>query len=355
MNKMYAMRQYKIPTIIDIELALRQSGWIIQESDKMNLAKRRGVAVKEFGLFKRTAGYILFVDKKPVGIIKVKGIDQMPGTTLQERLHENDVEKLNLDSGAPLFFVYESVGQITHFIDYRDSPPSIRPVSGIHSPATLADWKIQSNSLRARLLKMPPLKISNLNGAQEMAILNIEGAFKHNINKVFLQMGLGAGKTDTFITFVYRLLKHANAKRILFAADSNIVLDQIKRRFNNSIITNDHQKFTDLYEIIHWESGILPDVRGVYISSIEQLGRYNENTASNNLPFDFFDCIVVDECQRSCKSQIEKIMIHFDALQIVLNINQRIINDSFDDYKFVFVQKIGNPLIDCVMPPLGLS
>jgi len=349
------MQQYKIPGIIDIEFALWQSGWIIQDSDKMNLAKGRGVAVKEFGLFKRTAGYILFADKKPVGIIKVKSIDQMPGTTLQERLHENDVEKLNLDGCNPLFFVYESNGLITHFIDYRDSPPSMRPVSGIHSPETVADWKIQSTSLRSRLLKMPTLKMGNLSDWQEIAILNIESAFKHNINKVFLQIGPERKKIATLIDFIYRLLKHANAKRILFAADSNIVLDQIERCFNNAIITNEHTKFTDLFGVTSLKTGVLPDIKGVYIGNIEVLTRYNENTGSNHVPFDFFDCIVVDECHRSCKSQIERIMIHFDALQILVNINQGSINDSFDDYKFVFAQKIGKPSIDCIMPPLGLS
>lgn len=45
---------------------------------------------------------------------------------------------------------------------------------------------------------------------------NLEQSFKENRPWALIQMATGSGKTFTAITFIYRLLKFAGAKRILF-------------------------------------------------------------------------------------------------------------------------------------------
>ena len=52
------------------------------------------------------------------------------------------------------------------------------------------------------------------------AIENPEDSFKHNRPRALVQMATGSGKTYTAITSVYRLLKHADAKRIFFLVDT---------------------------------------------------------------------------------------------------------------------------------------
>ncbi len=53
-----------------IDAALQQSGWLIQSKNNINLTAALGVAVREYYTDIGPADYILFVDRKPVGIIE---------------------------------------------------------------------------------------------------------------------------------------------------------------------------------------------------------------------------------------------------------------------------------------------
>ena len=56
----------------DIDRKLSDSGWIVQEKSKIDWNICRGIAVKEFSTEVGPADYVLFVDKKPAGIIEAK-------------------------------------------------------------------------------------------------------------------------------------------------------------------------------------------------------------------------------------------------------------------------------------------
>lgn len=75
-------------------------------------------------------------------------------------------------------------------------------------------------STRARLLDIPELPEYKLRDCQIRAINNLEKSFKDNKPRSLVQMATGSGKTYTAITSIYRLLKFANAKRILFLVDT---------------------------------------------------------------------------------------------------------------------------------------
>jgi len=83
-----------------------------------------------------------------------------------------------------------------------------------HQPDTLAKWVEQPETLRSKLGKIPELNKERLRDAQFNAIKNLEISFKDNRPRALIQMATGAGKTFTACTFVYRLLKHAHAKRV---------------------------------------------------------------------------------------------------------------------------------------------
>ena len=55
-----------------IDEMLRQAGWEVQSKKKVDLSARRGVAVREYQTDVGPADYVLFVDRKPVGIIEAK-------------------------------------------------------------------------------------------------------------------------------------------------------------------------------------------------------------------------------------------------------------------------------------------
>lgn len=80
---------------------------------------------------------------------------------------------------------------------------------------------------------MPPLNPDNipaielgLRECQESAINNLEESFKHNRPRALIQMATGSGKTYTAITAMYRILKHAKGKRILFLVDTKNLGEQ---------------------------------------------------------------------------------------------------------------------------------
>ena len=56
----------------DIDRKLNASGWIVQEKSKIDWSASRGIAVKEYLTDVGPADYVLFVNKKPVGLLKQK-------------------------------------------------------------------------------------------------------------------------------------------------------------------------------------------------------------------------------------------------------------------------------------------
>jgi type I restriction enzyme, R subunit len=52
-------------------------------------------------------------------------------------------------------------------------------------------------------------------------------------------MATGSGKTFTAITSVYRLLKHADAKRILFLVDTKNLGEQAEQEFMSYVPNDD--------------------------------------------------------------------------------------------------------------------
>ena len=72
---------------------------------------------------------------------------------------------------------------------------------------------------------------------------------KDNKPRALIQMATGSGKTFTAITFIYRLLKYANAKRILFLVDTKNLGEQAEQEFMAYLPNDDNRKFTELYSV----------------------------------------------------------------------------------------------------------
>jgi type I restriction enzyme, R subunit len=60
----------------NIDKQLTACGWRVQDKKKINLGEFLGVAVREYQTDVGPADYVLFVDKKPVGIIEAKREDE---------------------------------------------------------------------------------------------------------------------------------------------------------------------------------------------------------------------------------------------------------------------------------------
>lgn len=332
-----------------IDEMLRLAGWVVQSKKKVDLAASLGVAVREYQTDVGPADYVLFVDRKPVGIIEAKREEEGHRLTVVEEQSSNYANaKLKYLDNDPLSFVYESTGTITRFTDYRDPKPRGRNVFSFHKPETISEWLKKGKSLRERLLSIPILDTTGLRPAQIVAVNNLEKSFKKNRPKALIQMATGAGKTFTAATFVYRLLKHAGAKRVLFLVDTRNLGEQAEQEFMTFQPNDDNRKFTELYNVQRLNSSYVASDSQVCISTIQRLysilkgeeldqsaEEENPNESSwiqkqlrkkkavpveytPKVPIEQFDFIVIDECHRSIYNLWKQVLDYFDAFLIGL-------------------------------------
>lgn len=185
-----------------IDKMLVEAGWIVQSKNEVDLGASKGVAVREYQAASGFADYVLFVDKKPVGIIEAKKADEGHKlTAAEDQAIEYANAKLKYLNNDPLPFVFESTGTITRFRDLRDPKPRGRNLFWFYKPETLAEWLQKDKSLRGRLLDIPALNETGLRPAQIKAIKNLETSFKKNKPKALIQMA-----TDEWVKHL-RLLR----------------------------------------------------------------------------------------------------------------------------------------------------
>lgn len=332
-----------------IDAMLIKAGWVIQSKDKINLAANKGVAVREYQTDVGPADYVLFVDRKPVGIIEAKREEEGHRlTVVEEQSTDYAKAKLKYLNNDPLPFVYISTGTVTNFTDHRDPKPRGRNLFCFHRPNTLADWLKKEKSLRTRLKEFPSLNEEGLRPAQIKAVVNLEQSFKNNKKKALIQMATGAGKTFTAATFVYRLLKFADAKRILFLVDTKNLGEQAEQEFMKFQPNDDNRKFTELYNVQRLNSSYIATDSQVCISTIQRLYSIlkgeeldesaemeNPNESSwmedqrnkkealpviynEQVPIAQFDFIIIDECHRSIYNLWKQVLDYFDGFLIGL-------------------------------------
>jgi len=361
-----------------IDTMLLASGWIVQSKKELNLNAGLGVALREYQTDIGPADYVLFVDQKPVGVIEAKREEEGVHLTMHEEQSEGYASaKLKLLNNEKLPFVYESTGEVTRFTDFRDPKPRSRPVFTFHRPETFYEWLKQDKSLRGSMMDIPALPEEGLRDCQVKAIHNLEDSFRHFHPKTLIQMATGSGKTYTAITFIYRLLKYAKAKRILFLVDTKNLGEQAEQEFMAYVPNDDNRKFTELYAVTRLKSSFIPDDSQVYISTIQRMysilqGKEMEESAEELNPneyrqkepqpvaynekvsIEFFDFIVIDECHRSIYNLWKQVLDYFDVFQIGLTATPDNRTFGYFDQNLVSDYGYEKAVIDGVLVPYNV-
>jgi type I restriction enzyme R subunit len=328
-----------------IDAKLVEAGWRVQDKGKIDFNVGQGIAVREYPTDIGPADYVLFVDRRAIGVIEAKPEDWGHKITVVEE-QASGYAAANLkwvNNREPLPFVYQSTGVITRFTDGRDPHPRSREVFTFHRPETLAEWLSKPESLRARLHSIPSLDPAGLRACQITAIKNLEDSFKADRPRALMQMATGSGKTFTAITSVYRLLKHADAKRVLFLVDTRNLGQQAEQEFMSYLPNDDNRKFTELYNVQLLKNSFIAGSSQVCISTIQRMysilkdepldeSAEDENPAERlvrpkqplpvvynpKYPPEFFDFIIIDECHRSIYNIWRQVIEYFDAFLIGL-------------------------------------
>jgi type I restriction enzyme R subunit len=328
-----------------IDDLLDKAGWKVQDFKQLNLSASLGVAVREYPLDSGETDYLLFVERKPVGVIEAKP----EGTTLSGVSDQSDKylagkPKYFPHTREPMRFGYESTGKETFFRDLNDPDPRSRRVFAFHKPEALKEWMSQQDTLRARLQELPPLITNGLRDCQIEAIINLEKSFAEARPRALIQMATGSGKTFTAVSSIYRLIKFANARRILFLVDRNNLGRQTRNEFQQYITPDDGRKFTELYNVQRLTSNALDPVSRVCITTIQRLfsmlkgepeldeeleehsifdlspeeGTPKEVSYNPQIPIETFDVIITDECHRSIYNLWRQVLEYFDSFIIGL-------------------------------------
>ena len=328
-----------------IDARLRASGWHVQDKDALDFNAGLGIAVREYPTDVGPADYVLFVDRKAVAVVEAKP-DSWGAklTTAEEQSEGYASAKLKWVSDAePLSFLYECTGQVTRFTNGRDPNPRSREVFTFHQPETFRDWLRAPRSLRSGITALPTLNPTGLRECQTKAIIRLEASLKADRPRALVQMATGSGKTYTAITVVYRLLKHAGARRVLFLVDTRNLGEQAEQEFMAFIPNDDNRKFTELYNVQRLASPAIAGDVQVVISTIQRLyatlkgrdlpegaeeehpeeqkwrPRQQQPVAYNAaIPPEHFDAVIIDECHRSIYNLWRQVVEYFDAFLIGL-------------------------------------
>ena len=331
---------------VEIDRQLAQAGWLVQQSDAASVGAGPGVAVREFVLEKGhgRVDYLLFVNGQPAGVIEAKP----EGTTLTEVEHQSGKYVAGLPQWMhppvyPLPFIYESTGKETRFTNGYDPDARSRSVFTFHRPETLAEWSRQITidaempTFRARLRSMPELDDTKLWSVQATAIRNLEESLHEDRPRSLIQMATGSGKTFTAANISYRLIKHADAKRILFLVDRSNLGKQTMQEFDSFDVPETHRKFPAEYVVQHLKTNAVDTTARVCIATVQRIYSILRGDAeldpeldehsvyelpmstpvevdySATLPPDAFDVVIIDECHRSIYGLWRQVLEYFDA------------------------------------------
>ncbi len=339
----------------------------MQDVAALNVHAARGVAVREFPLLHGHgfADYLLYVDGRAAGVVEAKPAGHtLTGVEAQSGKYGDGLPDTLPYYVRPLPFLYESTGVETRFTNGLDPQPRSRNVFSFHTPETLAVWLGASipswdlgqqqaagtqaaytapYSLRRRLSTLPPLDDSNLWSVQAQAIRNLEQSLAEARPRSLVQMATGSGKTFMACNQVYRLIKHAGARRVLFLVDRSNLGRQTYREFQGFTVPGDGRKFTELYNVQLLQSNSIDPMSKVCIATIQRVysmlrgeeldpemeeasgydvanARPSPQTVEYNrsFPIEEFDFIITDECHRSIYDLWRQVLEYFDSFLIGL-------------------------------------
>jgi type I restriction enzyme R subunit len=350
-----------------IDQALEQAGWKVQDYKSANLRAGMGVVLRNFPLQSGHgfADYLLYLDGKAAGVVEAKK-EGFPliGVEIQSTKYSEGLPPQLPAHVRPLPFLYESTGVETRFTNGLDPEPRSRQTFAFHKPDILAEWIDKagvkssgdareytaalrpesyriSSTLRGRLQQLAdahPLITTGLWPAQITAIDNLEKSLAQDRPRALIQMATGSGKTFTAINFIYRLIKFAGAKRVLFLVDRGNLGDQTLKEFQQYVSPYNNFKFTEEFIVQRLAGNTLDTTARVCISTIQrmysmlkgrELSDEDEEASVSGLervfkqpepidynpaiPIETFDVIVTDECHRSIYNLWAQVLEYFDA------------------------------------------
>ena len=321
---------------VKIDQWLTDAGWKVINRDEFE-ADSSAVAVRE-GLLKgnREADYFLFINGKAVGILEAKReeIDANKNVVCdQVEAYARGVPSYYTAYQKPIPFLYTSNGKQHYFHDFRKKDSGYEGIFVMHKPKKL----VEMLGIEDPFAGLPTLNPKGLRACQYEAITGLEKSFRNGQNRALMILATGAGKTYTACLASYRMLAYTKMRRVLFLVDRNNLGKQAEGEFGTFRLTENGDAFNTIYAVNRLKSAKIPSDSNVVISTIQRLFSLlkgeditdtDDDDADNltsevvlpenpNLPHDFFDLIIIDECHRSIYGNWRKVLEYFDTAKLI--------------------------------------
>lgn len=323
---------------IIIDRMLNDAGWEVVDRNHYS-PEVSAIAVEE-GLLKgnREADYLLFLNGKAVGVLEAK----KESVSIYSEFVADQAEKYTRGVPHwcqawmnPLPLVYLSNGRELLFRDTRDVDSEYISLNKIHSPKEI----VKLLGLKDDFAGLPTLKRKGLRDCQYEAITKLENSFRSGHDRALMVLATGAGKTYTACLAAYRLLAFTSMKRVLFLVDRNNLGKQAEGEFGTFRLTENGDPFNTIFGVERLKTAKIPNDVNVVISTIQRLfsllsgddfidddneadyvvdGTRNMNLPVHpNLPPDYFDLIIIDECHRSIYGSWRSVLEYFSSAKMI--------------------------------------
>ncbi|WP_301129214.1 type I restriction endonuclease subunit R [Streptomyces cacaoi] len=336
--------------------------------------------------------YRLYVDNKLVGVATVGEPAASPESMISEAarhcawLAEGGSRNAWRGPGLALPFRYGTNGTAWHFLNVLDAETltgeaaPAAPLGGaasrrVYAPArpdTVARWMREAErdetnpTFRARLRKLRrvPRPRKDLYPAQDRSIKGLENSFARGDDRALIQMATGSGKTYTAVQASHRFLKYAKAHRVLFLVDRNNLGMQAHDEYQDFQPSGSDLPLDQEFPLRLLTRGGIPDSDKIVVTTIQRLwcmlsdqpvpdaedndrrwddpefrgenpSRQPKVQYNPDLPPEFFDVIVIDECHRSIYNTWKPVVEYFDAHLIGLTATPILPTFAFFDHNLV--------------------
>lgn len=321
---------------IKIDQWFADAGWEVINRDDYE-PTCTAVAIRE-GLLKGNleADYFLFINGKAVGVLEAKREETDTFSSKvceQAALYAKSVPNIYQTYQKPLPFIFTSNGKELYFCDFREQDHYFKQIMTIPTPHELVK-KLGINDYFAGL---PTLRKKGLRDCQYEAITELEKSFRSGQKRALMVLATGAGKTYTACLAAYRMLSYTPTRRVLFLVDRNNLGKQAEGEFGTFRLTENGEAFNTIFTVNRLRSSSIPSDSNVVISTIQRLFSFlkgetiedndedDENEPAEevilppnpDLPHDYFDMIIIDECHRSIYKNWRKVLEYFDTARLV--------------------------------------
>lgn len=321
---------------IKIDQWFADAGWEVINRDDYE-PTCTAVAIRE-GLLKGNleADYFLFINGKAVGVLEAKREETDTFSSKvceQAALYAKSVPNIYQTYQKPLPFIFTSNGKELYFCDFREQDHYFKQIMTIPTPHELVK-KLGINDYFAGL---PTLRKKGLRDCQYEAITELEKSFRSGQKRALMVLATGAGKTYTACLAAYRMLSYTPMRRVLFLVDRNNLGKQAEGEFGTFRLTENGEAFSTIFTVNRLRSSSIPSDSNVVISTIQRLFSFlkgetiedNDDDDENepaeevilppnlDLPHDYFDMIIIDECHRSIYKNWRKVLEYFDTARLV--------------------------------------